>query len=978
MANTFYFATFRIIFDIQNQEATMKHLLLAYFIFCIFEFRIAQASPVLDYDIIYVRYPAEARKSPFVNIPQGEKAYVIEMGADLVLHRKDGSELILVDCKRCSVMDPMMSFDGTTVYYSLNKRRGRIVTSWIYKMHLKGPSAFKAIRLTFDDGFDSKYYVANTTEEHYQSHHFGIRDMAPVPLADGRILFTSNRSGLTAFDSLGYNPYEVGSVQQLYVMSDHEGSDNNKFLSNIERLEAGTLHLAQHPMQLSDGRILFTTWQDVADKYQYGMSSLFTVHPDGSNLQQFTEPHDKNKFLDHFITQLSDSTVVSAYYYPSFDYGFGVLWRAPLESVGPDFLRFSDEPAQNAKGYTVNRRGFERKGTVIITPHSTPRDIPSPGSSGKYSMPSATKNNGLLVAYSKGSVNHFGAVCKKRNLCESLKSGIYLIDNANKNIINSPNQLVKIVDSPDHNEIWPRAVLPYNEIYGIPKPNILPSVDTKTEDDRLVRAEPASIVGTSSMYNRDKLGGNSDPFQSKSSKRELHDGNWTVNGAEAGVFTNSDIHAVRIIGTPPKPFTKVINKYQDNKRWKKANRLIGYKNYEGIVERYSSYHMERWEILGEFPLNYKSVPDNQGNPDSSWAAKIPADTPFLIQTLDKNGMTLNSELTWRALKPGEARTDCGGCHAHAIEPLDFSDTFAGMRVPIQGVSGTEQSAPDLMNGLWDLTKGEIPLLNEEGVEYIKGAVVGVEFNRDVKPILKDNCATCHTIGGSGGSFVLDGSNGRSVWDTLSDNKRSDGKKFIAPQKSKYIRVPQARQSLLTWVIYGERLDGRTNESRKNDIDYPVNHPSLNLSDKDKRTVARWIDLGGPIDFPQTDGMGYTDDNQLPVVTLKVDKEDEYGYTILIGAIDVHSGINWSSLNVTVEQTASKADESKGLIESILDTVSDVTIKLNGSLAPDKNKVVTLFLPGTRLRNVSSFIVKVYVEDLVGNKSVVSKRLKLDS
>ncbi|WP_226991304.1 HzsA-related protein [Paraglaciecola psychrophila] len=976
MANTFYFATFRIIFDIQNQEATMKHLLLAYFIFCIFEFRIAQATPALDYDIIYVRYPAEARKSPFVNIPQGEKAYVIEMGADLVLHKKDGSELILVDCKRCSVMDPMMSFDGTTVYYSLNKRRGKIVTSWIYKMHLKGPSAFKAIRLTFDDGFDSKYYAANTTEEHYQSHHFGIRDMAPVPLADGRILFTSNRSGLTAFDSLGYNPYEVGSVQQLYVMSDHEGSDNNKFLSNIERLEAGTLHLAQHPMQLSDGRILFTTWQDVADKYQYGMSSLFTVHPDGSNLQQFTEPHDKNKFLDHFITQLSDSTVVSAYYYPSFDYGFGVLWRAPLESVGPDFLRFSNKPEKNAKGYTVNRRGFERKGTVIITPHSTPRDIPSPGSSGKYSMPSATKDNGLLVAYSKGSVNHFGAVCKKRNLCESLKSGIYLIDNANKNIINSPNQLVKIVDSPDHNEIWPRAVLPYNQIYGIPKPNILPSVDTKTEDDRLARAEPASIVGTSSMYNRDKLSGNSDPFQSKSSKRELHDGNWTVNGAEAGVFTNSDIYAVRIIGTPPKPFTKVINKYQDNKRWKKAERLIGHKNYEGIVERYGSYHMERWEILGEFPLNYKSVPDNQGNPDSSWAAKIPADTPFLIQTLDKNGMTLNSELTWRALKPGEARTDCGGCHAHAIEPLEFSDTFAGMRVPIQGVSGTEQSAPDLMNGLWDLTKGEIPLLNKEGVEYIKGAVVGVEFNRDVKPILKNNCSTCHTKGGSGGSFVLDGSNGRSVWETLSDNKRSNGKKFIVPQKSKYIRVPQARQSLLTWVVYGERLDGRTNESRKNDIDFPVNHPSLNLSDKDKRTVARWIDLGGPIDFPQTDGMGYTDDNQLPVVTLKVDKEDEYGYTILIGAIDVHSGINWSSLNVTVEQTASKSDKSKGLLESILDTVSDETIKLNGSLTPDENKVVTLFLPGTRLRKVSSFIVKVYVEDLVGNKNVTSKRMKI--
>lgn len=957
----------------------MKYLLCAYFIFSIFNFNKADASPVLDYDIIYVRYPAEATNSPFVNIPQGEKAYVIEMGADLVLHKKDGSERIIVDCKSCSVMDPMMSLDGQTVYYSLNVAKDKIVSSWLYKIHLQGPNAFTPIRLTFDDGFDSKYYAANTTNEHYQSQHFGIRDMAPVPLADGRLLFTSNRSGLTAFDSLGHNPFEVGSVQQLYVMSDHEGTDNNKFLSNIERLEAGTLHLAQHPMQLSDGRILFTTWQDVADKYQYAMSSLFTVHPDGSNLQQFTEPHDKNKFLDHFITQLSDSSVVSAYYYPSFDYGFGVLWRAPLESSGPDFLRFSKKPSKNAKGYTTNRRGFERKGTVIITPHSTPRDQPSPGRSGKYSMPSATKNNGLLVAYSAGSVNHFGAVCKKRNICESLKSGIYLIDNANKTIIDSPKQLIKIVDSPDHNEIWPRAVLPYSQIYGISKPDILPSVRTNIEDNRLAKAEPASIVGTSSMYNRDKLDKNADPFQSKSTKRELNDGNWTVMGAEAGVFSNSDIHAVRIVGTPAKPYTKVINKYRDNKRWKNANRLIGYKNYEGIVDRYGSYHMERWEILGEFPLNYKSVPDNQGNPDSSWSAKIPADTPFLIQTLDKNGMTLNSELTWRALKPGEVRTDCGGCHAHAIEPLEFSDTFAGIRVPIQGVPGTKQNAPDLRQGFWDLTKGEIPLLSKEGVEYIKGAVVGVEFNRDVKPILKNNCATCHTKEGSGGNFVLDGSNGRSTWDTLSDNKRANGKKFIVPQKSKYIRVPQARQSLLSWVMYGKRLDGRTNNSRKNDIDYPNNHPKLNLTDKDKRTVARWIDLGGPIDFPKTEGMGYTDDNQLPILTLHVDKEDNYGYTILIGAIDVHSDINWSSLRVTIVNAQSDANknQNKGFLNSLLSKVNDNSFELKGTNIPDKNNIVNYFLPRTKLRKMNSFIIKVSIEDLIGNKSVVSKHLKLE-
>ena len=49
------------------------------------------------------------------------------------------------------------------------------------------------------------------------------------------------------------------------------------------------------------------------------MTALFTVNPDGSNLQQFTEPHDHHKNVEHFVTQLPDEQVVAGNYYPSFD-----------------------------------------------------------------------------------------------------------------------------------------------------------------------------------------------------------------------------------------------------------------------------------------------------------------------------------------------------------------------------------------------------------------------------------------------------------------------------------------------------------------------------------------------------------------------------------------------------------------------------------------------------------------------------------
>ena len=57
--------------------------------------------------------------------------------------------------------------------------------------------------------------------------------------------------------------------------------------------------------------------------------------------------------------------------------------------------------------------------------------------------------------------------------------------------------------------------------------------------------------------------------------------------------------------------------------------------------------------------------DPDGNPDTSFLAKIPADTPFTFQTLDSDGMVLNMAQTWHQVRPGEMRNDCGGCHAHS-------------------------------------------------------------------------------------------------------------------------------------------------------------------------------------------------------------------------------------------------------------------------------------------------------------------------
>src|ERR1051326_7785297 len=86
-------------------------------------------------------------------------------------------------------------------------------------------------------------------------------------------------------------------------------------------------------------------------------------------------------------------------------------------------------------------------------------------------------------------------------------------------------------------------------------------------------------------------------------------------------------------------------------------------------------------ILGEIPVRKFTGDDESldpdGNPDTSFLARIPADTPFTFQTLDKHGMVLNMAQTWHQVRPGEIRNDCGGCHAHSQKPTEFKDTAAG-------------------------------------------------------------------------------------------------------------------------------------------------------------------------------------------------------------------------------------------------------------------------------------------------------------
>jgi hypothetical protein len=165
---------------------------------------------------------------------------------------------------------------------------------------------------------------------------------------------------------------------------------------------------------------------------------------------------------------------------------------------------------------------------------------------------------------------------------------------------------------------------------------------------------------------------------------------------------------------------------------------------------------------------------------------------------------------------------------------------------------------------------------------------------------------------------------------------------------------QARRSLLIWKVYGQRLDGFRNDDFVHDsvpgdptslrwqgmpvADMPANRERIEiaytggimpppaavagtcvgpdgkkikvapLTDEDKRTLVRWIDLGCPIDLdydanrPEERGYGWMLDDQRPTLTVTYPRPGANAELtrILVGMHDYGTGIDPASFTVTAD------------------------------------------------------------------------------
>ena len=103
-----------------------------------------------------------------------------------------------------------------------------------------------------------------------------------------------------------------------------------------------------------------------------------------------------------------------------------------------------------------------------------------------------------------------------------------------------------------------------------------------------------------------------------------------------------------------------------------------------------------------------------------------------------------------------------------------------------------------------------------------------KFLRDIRPVLTRSCVTCRDTATAAGNLVLDqtanvpGTNGRPPlpgdYARLAADQNAQwghppiigNRTWRQTNASRYIRAFQSRRSLLTWKIFGRRMDGWTN------------------------------------------------------------------------------------------------------------------------------------------------------------------------
>jgi hypothetical protein len=245
------------------------------------------------------------------------------------------------------------------------------------------------------------------------------------------------------------------------------------------------------------------------------------------------------------------------------------------------------------------------------------------------------------------------------------------------------------------------------------------------------------------------------------------------------------------------------------------------------------------------------------------------------------------------------------------------------------------------------------IAGEPALRTEDAGVVNVEFYRDIRPLLQRSCVQCHTQNAQNppGGLVLDDytmynavqfSDIQTPGDYMRLCHDSDAQWGYPPlvrvgddpvwrqtNASRYVRLFQSRRSLLIWKIFGQRLDGWSNDDHPTetvpgdantlpsgadanlaDLDFtgsimpPPDSGAPPLSIDEKMTFARWVDLGCPINTGEGENAnyGWFLDDVRPALAVSSPRPGVNGplSELRVGVADAYTGIAAGSLSIQAD------------------------------------------------------------------------------
>ena len=692
-----------------------------------------------DYDIVYVRAP---RKGDAVgtNWTEISNPVIMDAGADLMLLHPDGSEEVLVTGGDGSVTDPFVSFDGEWVYYSLfhdlkahRSRRAPPPAADIYKIHVKTQQD----RPADAPGVHAEHRAPPNWSKDFRTPEpgknyldYGVYNLGPCPLPGGKLIFTSNRNGFKPPKRLPHTPATVRHGRRRQQRRVHRPPEPRHGAAP-GRPEGRPGHVQLAGIAGAAQLILWGIWTHPPRRHQLGPARQRV--PAGRQPERLPLPdaalrrHDRRRG----VLQPEQQRLRRLLQVPAAAAGRLRRRSAPATRTTRATRRCATAGIDNGRP-RLRRLPFSPYGIESLTPLRPHRRRARPTSSdraarsdsparrqGHASRP-ARRTTTCSTVWSPGPVNGGYTVTSP-----AVDGGIYLIKDGKP--IDEPGQMLLIKNDPKYNEQWPRALVPYKRIYGVDEPKRLPPLANDGKlSPHLPEGTPFGLVGTSSLYKRESY-----PERRRAAGQRDRDATPASNDPLPGPrpVQHDEQRRVAQLGQPGRRRRPLRERRHPRHPHPGDGADDRPQRRPKSGRPFYNHASERLRILGEIPVRKfdtdgKQPLDPDGNPDTSFLAKIPADVAFTFQTLDKDGMVLNMAQTWHQVRPGEIRNDCGGCHAHSQKPTDFKKTAAAK--PDYAVFDLTQQTPLLTTKANDESGKKWDAKDETGLRFEKG-VKNVEY-----------------------------------------------------------------------------------------------------------------------------------------------------------------------------------------------------------------------------------------------------------